>query len=125
MKTLYCGHAPSAHSNFTTGYGVDSGGRKWCYECCAKRDTARMMKTGRATLYLTREQKDESAAPVWSVTDWPGTLRFRAYVKKGAHNIARWRYDAWFTGPDGKQWHSVTFGDNTQIAHARRLKGTK
>lgn len=34
------------------------------------------------------------------------------------------RYDTWFTGPDGKQWHAVQYGDNTQIAHCRRTKGS-
>lgn len=112
-----------SESGCGTGYGTDSGGRKHCYQCCGEREKARMLKTGRATLYLAREQPNPQGLPVWYVTDWPGTLRFRAYVQKGAHNIARTRYDAWFTGPDGKQWHAVTFGDDTQIAHARRLKG--
>lgn len=112
MTILDCGHEPSPHLSFTTGYGVDRSGRKHCYECCAKRDVADMVSTGRATLYLSNGE----------VSNWPGSLKFRAHVRKGRHNIARTRYDAWFTGPDGKQWHGVQYGDNTQICHCKRLK---
>lgn len=119
---LDCGHAPSPHSDFTTGYGQDAQGRTHCYACCAENDKASMIETGRATLYLTREQPDAAAAPAWYVTNWPGSLRMHAFVRKGRHNMAGKRYDVWFTGPDGKDWHGVTYGDNTQICHCRRLK---
>jgi predicted lipoprotein len=60
-------------------------------------------------------------AKVWEVSNWPGTLKMRAHVRVGNHNMARNRYDAWFTGPDGQQWHGVTIGDNTQLCHCKRL----
>jgi hypothetical protein len=53
---------------------------------------------------------------------WPGTLKIRCGVRTGRHNIAGKRYDVWFVGPDGKNWHGVTYGDNTQICRVRRLK---
>ena len=92
--------------------------RAHCYECCAKRERERMIETGRATLYLTTEQASGRAL----LTDWAGQLVFRGgVVRKGRHNMARVRYDAWFTGPDKREWHAVQYGDNTQIAHCRRL----
>lgn len=114
MSTLLdCGHAPSPHSDLTTGYGTDRDGKTHCYACCAETDRKAMIETGRATLYLTGKE----------LTNWPGSLRFPAgYVRKGRHNIARVRYDAWFTGPDGKPWHAVQYGDSTQIAHCKRVK---
>lgn len=143
MKTLDCGHKPSPHSSFTTGYGTDATGKTHCYACCAARDKAGMIETGRATLYLigrdvppegneaagfaTRgsgfSKEDRTKLKRWYLTNWPGSLSFPVrFMRQGAHNMARVRYDAWFTGPDGKNWHAVQYGDNTQIAHCRRIK---
>lgn len=110
---LDCGHGPSKHSDFTTGYGISSDGKKHCYECCATRERDAMIKTGKATLYLTDK----------GVTDWPGKLQFSVVRKNtGSHNIARVRYDVWFIGPDKHIWHGVTYGDFTQICHCNRTK---
>lgn len=136
---LECGHEPSPHSSITTGYGVDASGARHCYACCAERDKADMTRTGRATLYLSSEpyrglgcvdwanladvQGPADDRRAWKITNWPGSLTFRPhYVKRGRHNIARTRYDAWFTGPDGKPWHGVQYGDMTQVIHCRRIK---
>jgi len=90
-----------------------------CYACCAADDKARMIDTGRAVLYLTTEKASGRAL----LSNWPGSLTFRGgTVRKGAHNMARYRYDAWFTGPDGAPWHAVQYGGNTQIAHCKRVK---
>lgn len=116
---LDCGHAPSEHGDSTTGYGTDAEGRTYCYACCADNDRAAMIATGRATLYLSGNWSDRTSV----VTNWPGSLSFRAsYQKTGRHNIAGKRYDVWFTGPDGKHWHGYQVGDNTQICHCRRVK---
>lgn len=116
-EILDCGHAPSPHSAFTTGYGIDRNGKKHCYACCADNDRERMRQTGRTTLYLTREDNGQ-----WALTNWPGSLRFPcATPSRAPHNIARYRYDAWFTF-EGMTWHAVQYGDNTQIAHCRRTK---
>ena len=71
-----------------------------------------MTEHGRIMLYLSNGE----------VMNWPGTLRFPAHVRKGRHNIAGSRYDVWFAGPDGFQWHGVQYGDNTQICHCKRTK---
>ena len=124
QELLDCGHAASPHSSITTGYGVDRDGKKYCYACCAERDVASMKEHGDATMYLTKE--DNPHAPGHKrhvITNWPGSLRFVPWhVRVGHHNIARTRYDAWFTGPDGFVWHAVQYGDNTQIAHCKRTK---
>ena len=109
---LDCGHPESPHSDITRGYGIDKHGHKHCYQCCADNDLAEMIKTGRATLYLTDKE----------ITNWPGSLRFAVeYRKTGHHNIARKRYDAWFS-VNGEHWHGVQYGDMTQIIHCRRIK---
>lgn len=104
-----------------TGYGYAADGpdeKPICYDCCGKRERARMIETGRATLYLVHKRGDIRG----EVTDWPGTLRFMGYVSQGRHNMAGRRYDIRFTGPDGAQWHGTQYGDNTQICHCKRLK---
>lgn len=101
----------------TTGYGVTADGQKHCFPCCGEVDRAEMIATGRATLYLSGEHISAF------VSNWPGTLKFYVqHVSRGRHNIARVRYDFRFTGPDGKEWSGTQYGDDTQIAHCRRLK---
>lgn len=118
-----CGaHITREPGSIGTGYATltDSGARI-CYTCCGKRDRAAMIETGRAVLYLTKSREGERAPYV--VTNWPGTLRFPVYgVRKGRHNIARTRTDAWFNGPDGQQWHAVQLGEFSEIARCRRTK---
>jgi hypothetical protein len=128
--TLDCGHAPSPHSSFTTGYGESRDGRRICYECCAALDRQDMLETGRATLYLCRTQAVVGSGSIppgfirggtWKATNWPGSLSFPiSHLTEGRHNIAGKRFDAWFTGPDGNVWHGVQYGENTQILHCRR-----
>ena len=117
---LDCGHLPSPHSEYTTGYGQDSDGKTWCWDCCARIDRENMETTGKITLYLS--PNPDHPIP-WKVTNWPGTLTFPVHsFRVGRHNIAYRRYDVWFT-VNGHTWHGVQYGDNTQIAHCRRVKG--
>lgn len=120
-----CGHV-AISNGCSTGYGVDNDGKKHCFACCGERDREEMVKTGKAVLYLSNSAAlilgDCVPLPKWHVSNWPGTLKLSAYVRTGRHNIAGKRYDAWFTGPDGKAWWGVTYGDNTQICHCRRLR---
>lgn len=125
MKTEICdcGHPPSKCESFTTGYGTDSNGKTACYACCAENDIRHMVETGKTVLYLTIENEFTGHAKA-EVTNWPGSLRFPVgYVRRGRHNIAGTRADVWFTGPDGKNWHGVMYGDMTQLCHCRRVKG--
>ena len=106
--------------NCGTGYAVSHPtGEKTCYACCAAIDEAWMIEHGKMTLYLSRDEKDG----LWWVTNWPGTLAYKAYgMRRGEHNMARVRYDVWFCGPDGCEWHGVQYGDNTQLVHCKRTK---
>jgi hypothetical protein len=103
-----------------TGYGiVREGGieKKVCYDCCGKRDRADMAATGRAVLYLTK--KDGNLV----VTNWPGTLVIRVRASSnGCHNLARSRVDVWFDDFDGREWHGVQLGENSQICRCRRSR---
>jgi len=119
-KLLDCGHSESAHSSITHGYGIDKDGKKHCYACCAERDKRNMRETGRACLYLVKAP--EINAQAYAITNWPNSLRFPVgRVRIGRHNMAGKRYDAWFMF-ENETWHAVTYGDNTQIAHCRRVK---
>ena len=115
---LDCGHEPSPHEDFTTGYGIDKDDKKHCWACCAARECAAMIETGKAMLYLTMDKGRK-----WHVTDWPGHLVFKvSSYRKGRHNIASTRIDVWFRGPDGHTWHGVQYGENTEIVHCRRTR---
>ena len=121
-----------------TGYALDDDGEKICYDCCAELDKQWMLAHGKIALYLTCEPASKArlhGRPFTSatanicgrktageVTNWPGTLRFPCHTRTGGHNIAGVRYDCWFTGPDGYEWHGVTIGDNTQICRCKRTK---
>ena len=140
-----CGEVIVKPDHCGTGYARTTDGKVICYACCGKRDTEAMIATGKATLYLTFAQtplpprthdhftyfsrecglwQRDSEGQYGKVSNWPGTLEFPlTYGKAGLHNMARTRYDVWFKGPDGARWYGVTYGDNTQICHCRRLKG--
>lgn len=124
-----CRQVLPVKSDGGTGYAtLHKLNEKVCYVCCAKRDRVDMRKTGRATLYLVKDREackiagDGLDRSEYSVTNWPGTLSIRCPTpRKSRHNIARWRYDVWFSF-EGETWHGVTYGDNTQICHCRRTK---
>jgi hypothetical protein len=123
-KCSDCGAVAEVGASGTcgTGYGYYSAepDKPVCYACCGKRERADMIETGRAVLYLTEREGCDV------VTNWPGTLSLPVrYKRTGRHNFAGRRYDVWFTGPDGANWHGVQYGDNTQICHARRVKGAR
>lgn len=116
---LDCGHAPSPHESFTTGYGETVDGRKHCYVCCAADDRKVMAKTGAVTLYLSKHP-----TLGWRVTNWPGSLKFQTWgVRHSARGggFGSQRTDAWFRGPDGFVWHAINRGD-MDIARCRRTR---
>lgn len=119
LHILTCGHLPSPHSDFTTGYATHPEGHTHCYECVAELDRQDMIATGKATLYF--EEKKHT------VTNWPGSLSFPLYprIAKSRHNFGIPRYDYWFVGPDNFVWHGYTIGNMTQIAHCQRTQETR
>lgn len=97
-----------------TGYGINKRDEKVCYSCCAKLTLGVMLIEGKATLYFCKDK----------VTDWAGELSFNVLEqRKSKHNFAGVRYDYWFKDRMGSLWHGYTVGNNTEIAHCRRLKG--
>ena len=105
-----CGH-PGPH-------GTAPDGSTYCYACCALRDVEQMTRDGRTMLYLCKNDTGK-----YGLTNWPGSLRFPVrHVRKGKHNIAGSRYDAWFCDSAGREWHAVQYGEWTQVAHCRRLR---
>ena len=130
FKCIDCKQTKPIQKEGGTGYATLKNNHKVCYACVAERDKKDMIQTGRAILYLS-EVKEPKFGGVnnvtggrhWKISNWPGTLSFPAYVSTGRHNIARTRYDARFTGPDGKKWWGVQYGENTQIIRCKRLKG--
>lgn len=120
-------YKPTDTGHCGTGYATNDAGEFICYQCCADLDRKQMQEGGNSRsipLYLTHEPFQGRKLVDGVITNWPGTLRFTARVKKGQHNIAGSRYDAWFNGPDGHVWHGVLYGENTQIIHCKRTKQT-
>jgi hypothetical protein len=124
MSTFHCDvcNQDKTHPDdrCSTGYAVNKADEKVCFACAAVLDKQSMIENGNdngVPLYLTKDEKG------WKVGNWPGSLTFRCGVPiKKRHNIARTRYDVWFTGPDGKDWHGAQYGENTQIVHCKRNK---
>lgn len=132
LSLLDCGHpnwhraAERARGEYvlTTGYGIAPGtNRRICYACCAERDRERMIADGRAVLYLA------SAAPPGSalqLQNWPGSLTFpvrghrraTGYGFGGSYPIVT----GFFIGPDGRPWTFRHAGNNSQLAHCRRIR---
>lgn len=110
-------------------YGENENGSIFCDMCCGQLDREAMIRDGRITLYLSwpsepRPYRTPGTISVdGKLTNWPGTLSFLIrLVKIGRHNFAGRRFDVWFTGPDGKDWHGTQYGDNTQLCHCHRIK---
>ncbi len=113
--TLDCGHKPSKHQSFTTGYGVNAEGKTACYDCCARVEEKNMKDSGRAVLYLVNNDSE--------VTDWPGHLRFKiSHKRTGRHNWGIKRIDIWFNFGN-ETWHGVHYGDNNDLVYCKRTKG--
>lgn len=106
---LDCGHSSDK-------YGIIDN-KKLCYACCGEHDKKMLTQESRYTLYLSGGFKEG-----FTVSNWPGTLTIKpTYVRRGRHNIAKSRYDVWFTFK-GANWHGVQYGENTQLLHCKKLK---
>lgn len=117
FRCVDCNQTKPVQKDGGTGYATASKG-KVCYACCGERDKKDMIATGKAVHYLSKK------GDKWVFGNWPGTLEFPILRRTvGIHNIGGTRDDVWFIGPDGKKWHGVQIGQNSQICRARRLKG--
>ncbi len=121
QEKVICSHcgAECVGDGFSTGYGMDENGNKFCFKCCGEMDRAQLLNMemgGRMCLYLVKRGEE------WHCVNWPRTLDFRIWsVRVGRHNFAGRRYDFWF-GVGGKNFHGTCYGDNTQLAHVRRVR---
>jgi hypothetical protein len=131
FKCGQCGQVKPVGINGGTGYGYmqeSPDAKPICYECCGENDRKSMIETGKAVLYLTCEsapkmlRQGKCRSTSGHVSNWPGTLKFPCGTRVGRHNIAGTRYDCWFRGPDGHEWHGVMYGENTQICRCKRTK---
>ncbi len=127
METLTCSKCGKSLGNVGVimVHATNGKGEKICYDCCADIDKHFMREHGHMVLYLHDNGLliERNKPNRFEVINWPGTLRFPVtYHKTGRHNIARKRYDVWFIGPDGKEWHGVQYGDNTQQCRCKRTK---
>lgn len=121
-----CG-AQYAPKGITTGYGVYENHQgkveRLCFACCAQVDRAEMILTGRAILYLT---KDEGGCR-WKISNWPGSLRFAPHEVKVRRICAGFcrveRRDVWWWY-EGELWWGRGQGDNDLI-RCRRTKVRK
>lgn len=96
-----------------------------CYDCCADLDRLELLIENTAVLYLQHNNltdQHELNRPEWEVTNWPGTLRFRATVRTTIkpHTLWHIRHDVWFVGPDGRHWYGRQQGDN-DLVYCRKL----
>jgi hypothetical protein len=118
-----CGKSKAIQKSGGTGYATNRQGEKICYECCGKIDNETMIQKGIMLLYLTIDRVGpHDPYGVGHVGNWPNTLSFPCTVKKGRHNMAGVRFDAWFNGPDGFRWHGTQYGKMSQICYCRRTK---
>lgn len=101
-ELLECGHETSPHdSNFTTGYGKDESGNRYCYACCQQRDIDAMRKDGRIMAYLSSDGK--------TITGWPGYKLATVISERetSAGGFARHTKitRVWARDTDGLLWH--------------------
>lgn len=121
---IRCGKTKPVNHDGGTGYatrvpGFDEEDRI-CYDCCGELDGNELRKM----------QPGEKTALYWDgkvITNWPGTLKItptRSY--KTVHHTPRsyWREyktHIWFMF-GGSWFYGYQIGQNTQIAHIRRIK---
>lgn len=121
-----CGK-PIIPSGNTGGYGKDNQGHVFCFACCGELDREELESKDRALLYLRHENITNNSGvtrSVWSVGNWPGTLKIPAVVGLSHGRVGQYtfpRRDVWFIGPDGDHWYGRNQGDN-DLVYCRRLK---
>jgi hypothetical protein len=120
-------HKPLNTSGHGCGTGYARAGQNddtmICYECAGAREVRDLLATGKGCLYLS-SGIGQTGRTFHKLANWPGTLEISLSMspRKGRHNMAGTRYDVWFSW-QGRDWHGVQYGDNTQICHVRALKG--
>lgn len=101
---LDCGHAPSPHEPFTTGYGRTADGKTHCYACCHAHDVAQLRDTSKPFVaYISGDGK--------SVTNWPGAPLMRIYSHHEGRAGFGGRMHYWrAVDVHGRHWHGKNSG---------------
>lgn len=121
---------------FPKKFGVVYKGKRkqyLCFGCCADVDRERMKNEGKATMYLQYVSPCHNpqftsgginlTASEYVVSNWTGSLTMvTTKVQVGRHNMTGRRWDVWFRMNDQKWW-GVSYGNNTQLLHCKRIKG--
>lgn len=100
--------------SISTGYGIDKDNNKVCFACCGEQDRKQLLEEGKLFGY-------------WShgfFSNWPGTLKIKAYYSRDSfHNFAgrNGRTDFWFNF-EGKHFHGVHIGHNNECARVKQVK---
>ena len=106
-----------------TGYACNEDKSLICYNCCGENDKKEMLEKGKITLYISGPSQEGSLSPYYKISNWPGTLSFKA---PGFHIFKNnWGYkciDAWFKGPDGFIWYGRHTGKSHGLINVRRTK---
>lgn len=110
------------------GYGRDKDGNKVCFACCADLDRAAMRRDGKIVLYLSgvspKIRKGFCVNAAWSISNWPGSLKFQPFGQSVKVSQTNWRldrYDVWFVF-EGYIWHGVSVGNDSELLHCKRTK---
>ncbi len=92
-----------------------------CYPCCAERDRADMIETGRFIGYLISGCGSMDVPR--RVTNWPDSLSFRVRdFRRRKHNwFGIQQMYVWFYGPENRVWLGRQVGD-TDCIRCKRLK---
>lgn len=115
FKCTQCGETKPVNKAGGTGYGVDKDENKICYSCIGKNEETELSNAKPGDKFILYLCGDE-------VTNWPGSFkRTIRGLRTGRHNMAGKRYDFYFT-VNNNDFHGVQYGDNTQIAHCKRIK---
>lgn len=103
-----------------TGYGLDKDHNAACYACCAEQDKRDMLETGRAVMYLTKNDTE--------VCNWPNSLTFKVAARWQSRRVSYWGQTKTtfirFIGPDGAIWSGKHSGDYNEIVHVKQTKLT-
>lgn len=115
-----CGLDKVHDDELTTGYAIDKDQNKVCFSCCGIQDAKELKELpyGKTiAFYLTKDKTGN-----WRVCNWPASFIVPVRVPvKGLHNIARYRYDIWFSY-EGNKYHGTQYGDNSEIVRIRKVK---
>lgn len=120
---LDCGHPESPHSDCTRGYGMDSEGKKHCYECCHAQDMAGIQRAEPFVGYLTKDDRGK-----WTVSNWPGQPLLRvtdhwkvdnAWVRRGYTSESMQHIRA--VDERGRAWYGKGMGEGMYC----RMRPTK